>query len=242
MKTADTQKRTGINIREFAIEGTEVPIDDARILHVLGYPKNYMTDQLRSAIDLAKEKVFELCERRCGFGYVHNSFSISDGGFTTQGVTFAAGNIITTFLRRCSGIAFFAGTIGPFYERWIRHCFEEGEPLLGMVGDVIASELAEQTADHVEARIAEFAAQEGLMITNRYSPGYCGWSVAEQHKLFSFLPPKFCGITLNESALMIPMKSVSGIIGVGKKVVKQPYTCDACGLEHCVYRREKESA
>ncbi|MCK7538940.1 MAG: hypothetical protein MZV63_52410 [Marinilabiliales bacterium] len=48
------------------------------------------------------------------------------------------------------------------------------------------------------------------MITNRFSPGYCGWDVAEQHKLFSFFKDNFCGITLTESALMNPVKSVSG--------------------------------
>jgi hypothetical protein len=40
--------------------------------------------------------------------------------------------------------------------------------------------------------------------------------VAEQHKLFSLLPPGICGITLSDSALMHPIKSVSGITGIGK--------------------------
>lgn len=231
----------GIPVQEYILDGRDIAVSDERILHVLGYPEHYMTEQLRHAIDAAKVKAAELCERQCGFALVDEPVTISDGGFSIRGVSFDVGTIIATFLRRCSGIAFFTGTIGPRYERWIRECFEGGDPLLGMVADVIASELAESTAEEAETRIAAQAAARGLKITSRYSPGYCGWSVAEQHKLFSFLPPGFCGIALNASSLMMPIKSVSGIIGLGEKVVKQPYTCDACAMENCVYRKQKET-
>ena len=50
------------------------------------------------------------------------------------------------------------------------------------------------------------------------------------------LHDNFCGITLTESALMVPMKSVSGIIGVGKTVQRVDYTCDLCGMKDCTYR------
>ena len=78
--------------------------------------------------------------------------------------------------------------------------------------------------------------QAGLKITNRYSPGYCGWDTREQHKLFSLLPENSCGIRLTESALMLPIKSVSGFIGVGANVRFNPYTCKMCDAEFCVYR------
>jgi hypothetical protein len=229
-------------VREFPLDGRSIVIDEARLLHVLGYPKSYMTEQLRRAIDHAKKKAAELSEPRCGFAVPDGVLSVADGRFLVRGVTFESGSIITAFLRRCSGVAFFTGTIGPRYERWIKECFSDGDPLLGMVSDVIASELAEATAEEAEARIVEHASRQGLRTTSRYSPGYCGWSVAEQQKLFSFLPPKFCGITLTESSLMIPIKSVSGVIGLGEKAVRQPYTCDACGMENCVYRKEKEAS
>ncbi|NSW95142.1 MAG: methionine synthase, partial [Bacteroidales bacterium] len=82
-------------------------------------------------------------------------------------------------------------------------------------------------------------AAEGLNITNRFSPGYCGWDVAEQHKLFSLLPGNFCKIRLTESALMDPIKSVSGIIGAGLHVKRRPYTCNFCDMKDCIYRRLK---
>jgi len=83
------------------------------------------------------------------------------------------------------------------------------------------------------------AAARGKMITNRFSPGYCGWDVAEQHKLFGFFKDNFCGITLTESALMKPVKSVSGIIGIGRDVKYAPYQCHACEDKNCIYRNRK---
>jgi hypothetical protein len=79
-----------------------------------------------------------------------------------------------------------------------------------------------------------------MKITNRYSPGYCDWNVGEQHKLFSFFPDNYCGIRLTPSALMDPVKSVSGIIGIGENVKRNDYTCRVCDMKDCIYRRSRE--
>ncbi|MGB5263413.1 MAG: vitamin B12 dependent-methionine synthase activation domain-containing protein, partial [Lutimonas sp.] len=78
-----------------------------------------------------------------------------------------------------------------------------------------------------------------LAITNRYSPGYCDWKVVDQQKLFSFFPENFCGVSLSETSLMRPIKSVSGIVGIGKNVNYLSYICDKCKNLGCVYRAKK---
>jgi hypothetical protein len=92
----------------------------------------------------------------------------------------------------------------------------------------------------MQDNLEKSAAESGLKITNRYSPGYCGWSVGEQHNLFSLIPYNYCGIRLTESALMDPVKSVSGIIGIGANVKSNPYTCKMCDMKDCIYRKVKE--
>lgn len=72
-----------------------------------------------------------------------------------------------------------------------------------------------------------------------YSPGYCGWDIREQQKLFSLFPPQPCGITLSDSFLMSPVKSVSGFFGLGKELLLQPYRCEICNNRHCYKRKEK---
>jgi hypothetical protein len=91
----------------------------------------------------------------------------------------------------------------------------------------------------MQQKLKEMTEARGMKITNRYSPGYCGWNVSEQHKLFSLLEDNYCGISLNESALMQPIKSVSGIIGIGEKVRFNKYTCNLCDQQNCLYRNSK---
>lgn len=47
-----------------------------------------------------------------------------------------------------------------------------------------------------------------------------------------------CGVTLTPSSLMIPIKSVSGVIGVGPNVRHLDYTCGLCDLKTCYKRRK----
>ena len=104
--------------------------------------------------------------------------------------------------------------------------------------DTIGSEIAEKAADSLEIELQKIVQQNDWKITNRYSPGYCDWQVSEQQKLFSLLPEHFCGISLTESSLMIPIKSVSGIIGLGPDVKREEYQCSICDMKDCFRRRE----
>ncbi len=106
----------------------------------------------------------------------------------------------------------------------------------GYVYDVLGSVTVEAAVDKMQGELEIKMQEKELKITNRYSPGYCGWPVNDQFKLFSFFPDNYCGITLSSSALMAPIKSVSGVIGIGPKVKKHPYTCQLCDAQNCIYR------
>jgi hypothetical protein len=154
----------------------------------------------------------------------------------TGGQTFNCQKTVTAQLRYAEKIALFACTIGSEMETLSARYFEEGDAVKGHFVDIVASTAVEQVTDKLHNHIAETMTHNNLKITNRFSPGYCGWPVSEQLKLFSLLPEKFCGITLTESALMIPKKSTSGIVGIGTNVKKEPYYCSTCTRKECTYR------
>ena len=116
---------------------------------------------------------------------------------------------------------------------------KDGDLLTGYVYDVIGSEVVEAAVDLMQDSLRKSMAAEGKKITNRYSPGYCGWDVAEQHKLFQLMPDNYCGIKLNDSALMNPEKSVSGFIGIGEHVRYNPYTCRVVRHERLYLQKDK---
>jgi cobalamin-dependent methionine synthase I len=112
--------------------------------------------------------------------------------------------------------------------------------LKGYIYDVIGSEIVENAADLMQSDLEQDMLVTGKKITNRYSPGYCGWDVAEQHNLFELLPLNFCEIKLTPSYLMDPVKSISGIIGIGENVKNNSYSCKICDMKDCLYRSVRE--
>lgn len=151
---------------------------------------------------------------------------------------FLTGKIIGQQLKNSETVAIFAGTAGPAFEVWSKELFDQGDFPDGYIADLLGSEIIEAAIDWMEIKLQQKLDLHSLKMTNRYSPGYCGWNVREQFKLFSLLPNNFCGIRLTDSALMVPIKSVSGIIGIGEKVEKIQYPCDICQMKNC-YRRRK---
>lgn len=73
-----------------------------------------------------------------------------------------------------------------------------------------------------------------------YSPGYCGWDISGQKKLFEYLDPGVIGMTLNNSFLMDPVKSVTGVIISGSPEIHSfrpgyPF-CKPCKTKSCIPR------
>ena len=62
--------------------------------------------------------------------------------------------------------------------------------------------------------------------------------MAEQRIFFSMLPDGFCGISLTDSCLMLPIKSVSALVGIGGNIEKKPYGCAICRKKDCFKRKE----
>lgn len=226
----------------FAVPATDLSITRRDIEHALGYTDSAAPEFLPEMIDEALAAAEPLVNVRCGFRiYSGGDVTISRDDVVCGHVRFNTGRIIATRLRRSSSLAIFAATIGKELETVSRRLMDEGDMMAGFIYDTIASAYAEATAEWIEERIATAAAAENEKNTNRYSPGYCDWRVAEQHALFSLLPQGFLGITLTPSALMLPIKSVSGIIGIGAEVKHEQYQCSVCDMHDCIRKKLTES-
>ena len=155
-------------------------------------------------------------------------------------IAFNLDKMIYGLLKKSEYIALFTVTAGHEFSKWLDSFSDNDDHLSSYIIDAIGSETAELTADLLEDKIKNLAEPYNLNITNRYSPGYCSWNVSEQQKLFSLLPENFCGISLKPSGLMIPLKSISGVIGIGSDVTRIEYLCSICSMENC-YKRNCEA-
>ena len=152
---------------------------------------------------------------------------------------FKMGNIILRQLRGSEAFALFICTSGLEFEAYQQRLKEQGDMVRVFIADALGSVIAEKCADQMEKALQESIDKLGWMHTNRFSPGYCGWHVSQQQLLFPLFQGHTCGVKLTDSSLMIPIKSVSGIIGLGEKVRKLEYTCGLCDFKQCYKRKKK---
>lgn len=227
----------GNKIEQFNISFEELEISKERIFKLLGNSfkdtSASYSEKLKDSLKVASEK----CSIKGGFSLYDNIEVIdNEKSIQVEDKTFFTGDIITNNLQKAGSVAFFLCTAGPGIENISKELMDQGDLLEGYLLDILGSEIVEAATGKIQDKLEIKMQQSGLKITNRYSPGYCGWEVKEQHKLFSFFPESFCGVTLTESAFMNPKKSVSGIIGIGKNVTKDAYPCKICDFEDCIYK------
>jgi hypothetical protein len=153
----------------------------------------------------------------------------------------AAESPVADIFPRAEHLALFAVTLGEPIGAALRACFAAGDFALAYMLDALASVGADRLAELAEQRYAALLRDRGWTTADgaalRYSPGYCGWDVSGQRKLFAYLRPEPIGLTLTESCLMQPLKSVSGVLIAGPKAIhrfRPAYDfCDDCEDRTC---------
>jgi hypothetical protein len=226
----------------FQINFSDLKLNIAQIEKVIGYKDGESQETISDLIDkVLKEAETDFKIKAEYKVFPVTKFNDNDKSVEINNIVFNIKKIVFGQIKRSDSIAVFLCTAGAETGIRSRKAMREGDLLTGYIYDVIGSEIVETAADLMQDSLREVIENDGRKITNRYSPGYCDWDVAEQHKLFQLMPDNFCGIRLNVSALMDPEKSISGFIGIGKNVRYNPYTCGLCDMQDCIYRKLKGS-
>lgn len=225
----------------FQFDFTDLKISVLQIEGVIGYKEGEDREIVTELIEEILKEAQQICNIRAQYIIFDDiKFDKDNKSLELNNISFNIKNIIFGQIKKSDSVALFLCTAGEEIGILSRKAMKEKDLMKGYLYDVVGSEIVEAAADMMQNELEKAMLSSGRKITNRYSPGYCGWDVAEQHKLFQLVPDNFCGIRLTESALMDPVKSVSGVIGIGKDVRLNPYTCSMCDLKDCIYRKARE--
>jgi cobalamin-dependent methionine synthase I len=128
-------------------------------------------------------------------------------------------------------------TIGEGVERLAKEHFAQ-DPAFGLALEGFGSAAVETLATEFCARMDQFAGESGMATSIPLSPGMVGWSVDQgQRQIFHLLDSRRIGVELTESFLMLPVKTISLILGVGVDINTGGSTCDYCSMrERCHFR------
>lgn len=231
--------------RDFQFKLSEVTVDINDIAVLMGYEPDTVPEPVYGMVQTALAESNQYCDIRGGFG-IFDAVHIDPKNYTIQvnNQIFHTGKIVATQLNEAKKVALFIGTAGSGISEHAQNTSKKGELLQGYIFDVIGSVVVEKAIEQIQEELTTLIKIEGFSVSNRFSPGYCDWKVTEQQKLFSLFPPGFCGITLSDSMLMNPIKSVSGIIGIGAGLKQTGAQCNWCHDANCIYgkiRRQKKA-
>ena len=130
-------------------------------------------------------------------------------------------------------------TVGEGVEERSSSLFKEGNYTVGLLVDAAATTAVEQVANQVNEIINRLAKKAGYKPTWRFSPGYGNWPIEEQKKLGQIIKTEKIGLTVTDTYMLFPRKSVTAIIGClpGNEEQKTQRGCTSCSQQDCFSRR-----
>lgn len=227
-------------IEEYKFNYEEFLLSKNQIFNLFGYDDETVPEPILESIEQILIELPAKVNYKSGFKiFKTRKIRLDIDSFIIDNRTFNCGKIIISNLQKSETLGFMIATIGNEISNWTKSLMNSNEILKGYLVDKIASEIIEMVADETELKMNEMLVQFGYKTTNRYSPGYCGWNVSDQQKLFALLPNNFCEVIINENSMMFPIKSISAVIGMGSSVERKDYQCSICEVDFC-YKRERD--
>jgi len=130
-------------------------------------------------------------------------------------------------------------TIGNRLEMRVKRYIDSNEPLSAFIMDGIGSAAVDMLSEEACNLIASVASSRGYMAGSPISPGMQGLPITGQKYMFDLIPAGEIGVSLTDSGTMIPLKSVSMIMGLGPEMKrwKRAAVCASCHLRNtCSHR------
>ena len=205
------------------------PVNEREALRYAGVKEN--TPEMNALL----QECIKLCQNVLTPRVCYRFYPVSrSGGRLDLGFAHTDSAALRRNLAGCGEIVLYAATIGLEMDRLIAR-YAHLSPSRSVMLQAIGAERIESLCDAFENELI----RQGHELGQRFSPGYGDLPLDLQRDIFAALDcPRHIGVSLNESLLMSPAKSVSAIIGLnGESTRRCVHNCALCTLPNCLYRR-----
>lgn len=187
-------------------KGDAVEPDKREACRYMGYKDSISSDEFEKLYSECLEKVLAQADYKAVYREV--PVTVSDKT-VDLGFCRIENESLSKNLSGCTSAIVFAATAGAGIDRLVMRCSKLSSAE-GMICDCIASSAIEVWCDKVnDIAVGERQSKP------RFSPGYGGVSLEYQKDILAFLDAeRKTGITLSDSLMMIPRKSVTAFIGI----------------------------
>ncbi|MBR0397960.1 MAG: Vitamin B12 dependent methionine synthase activation subunit [Eubacterium sp.] len=213
-------------------------VNRQEIYRYLGYGMQEPDAEVRRAVEDCLTFLIPQLETR----EVHRAFSLQFTGRNTLdiGGLVIQSSALAKNLDGCSEVCMMAATVGFAPDRLSARAAAAGKVSRSLMYLAAGTALIEAWCDQVSGLIREEFAGQGLYPRPRFSPGYGDFALEYQQDLMQMLRvQKTIGVTLTESLLMMPSKSVTALIGLSVQDEQCTVSgCEVCAkAASCSYRR-----
>ncbi len=210
-------------------------INTDEALRYMGYKENIDIDNIKDIIYDCENRLLSAAEPR--YCYKIADIERSEKISVKNTDLVLEGKSIYGHLSECRGVILLAATLSDKADRLIS-LMNVTDVTSALITDAMASAMTEQLCDIAEEEIRR---ENGIKYTTfRFSPGYGDLPIDIQRDFIKVLSAeKKIGLTVNDSNILIPRKSVTAVIGISDKPLpKQKRGCAVCSMkDSCQYRK-----
>lgn len=214
-------------------------INRREIYRYLGYGKEQPDPRTEERIEECIAELFRVIsprssERRFPLNFLSEQ-KLDFGCFQAESFDLAKN------ARDCEEVILFAASLGTGPDFLLQR-YSRIDMSRAVMLQAASAAMIEAYCDEVNAELEKNANECGQFLRPRFSPGYGDFSLNYQRDLCRILSvEKTVGITLTDSLLMLPSKSVTAVIGVGRAQIREQSRlsgkCEGCQTFDCLYRR-----
>ena len=203
----------------------------------LGYGRNAVDKQVSALIDSSFLELESVANPK----FIYRIFDLDhvDADEIHFGQIDVKSKSLGRNLKGCKQIVLFGATLGIAVDQLMTRKTIR-DMAQAVVMQACAAALLEEYCDECQEKIAEEVGREGGFLRPRFSPGYGDFSIDFQKQLMQLLDcAKTIGLTMTESYMMTPVKSVTAVIGVSAQDAGcRKVPCEECEKKDCKYRRD----
>jgi len=226
----------------------EVTVQEAEYKRLLGFPPHYDLDgRTRELADAATQWYAEhgrpwiYARQTSGIKLTNDRIQLDGSEFSSQQLhdQFASANANAAVMVVVSA--------GKECEERARELWQENKPDEYFFFEMFGSAVVENLITVASGKICGWADAQGMVALPHYSPGYSGWDVSDQVKLWNLILPKngraLPGeLHVMDTGMLRPKKSLLAVVGITADAERARHfaklvPCENCSLPACQYRR-----
>ena len=212
---------------------------DTRIreaIRYLGYGRQAIDEPTLKLIHESIQELDEIAEVKFVYRIFELSF-LDMKNLQVNNLNIQSNNLVKN-IYGCRSCIIFGITLGAAVDRVLQK-YERIQIAKAVVFQACAAAFLEEQCNCLQSKWAKEFEKEGKFLRPRFSPGYGDFSISYQKNILEMLEAsKQIGLTMTDSFMMTPTKSVTAIIGISDTNEKcHKEGCEVCSKTDCIYRR-----